>query len=647
MAALVQSLAYSGARDSDGDPVSSGYAYFLQPGTVDTQVTAYADSAGAAQLTQPVALDAGGRCTVFLEAQARIKIIDASGEEVETVTSEDKSNTVTAAQVEVEVPGIDGINPDTGATEDGAPTDLATALEALVDSSSVDTDAWVRLSDYAEGDDTTDDTTGIQAWIAAGMANNKGLWVDPGTYRFYTGLTVTGATGAGLVICGANRATCILKNMDVSNSALTIDLSSAIESHIVLRNFAITADTTSSGKGILLTNGNGVRIERVQVTAHRTGFDASSVSHTAFTDCLVTSTDGNAAGVGFKVGAYGRAEKCRVTEAATGTAFSLAGSYGVVDDCKALATTSGTGYVISGTQCRAIDCYSATSTTAFNITGGGSKAINCIAAGTHTTGFILGATYVTATGCYVGTTTTAYNFTASYTQTADCLSTGVATTGYLLASTFAAAYRCTSVAGVTGFSMTAADTTVRDCSAQTATTGISLGAVARGHVVGNKFATNTSDITINASATAFSEYDNDYTTITDGAVDALGLYSGNNWVDKRSHGQQSGNFHASGTFTPSFANGTRLFFIKIADDCPGGQTVTIAAPTATGLPCRQFFVYIDNDSANSVTLTWNTSYNGSPPGSVATKVCYGLTFFGLDATSEYSLAHAPNASTHS
>ena len=80
MAALVQWLYYSGAKDSDGTPIASGSVRFFIPGTSKaSSAVAYSDAAGTTPLTQPVALDAAGRAECYLNVQAEIEVKDATG----------------------------------------------------------------------------------------------------------------------------------------------------------------------------------------------------------------------------------------------------------------------------------------------------------------------------------------------------------------------------------------------------------------------------------------------------------------------------------------------------------------------------------------------------------------------------------------
>lgn len=383
MASLISWLAYSGATNSSGTAVASGTAYFYQPGTTNTKVAVYSDADGLTALTQPVTLDASGRAEVYAKVACRVVVLDSTGA---SVRLEDRANTIAAAQVEVEQAGYTGTDLTTGSQVDGGRTDLSTQLANAYASfgpnfryseSSTATERnystavglWVTPQDFgAAGDDATDDTTAFQNAINRAMASNKGLFIPPGTYRTTTGLTVTGATGTGLVIQGANRATCIIKSYHASADCLAIDLSSAIESFIVLANFQITNSSTSSGAAVKLTNGDGVRIERVTVGLHREGFNCTAVSYTLLTDCVVASCDSNAAAKGYRLGAHATALHCRAVNSTMVTGFALEGANGNLSYCKSLAATT-KGFDISAASCSLMNCHAAGATVGFFLTG--------------------------------------------------------------------------------------------------------------------------------------------------------------------------------------------------------------------------------------------------------------------------------------
>ena len=73
---------FSGARDTYGNPVSSGSIRFYVPGSTSQEVIAYADPEAITTLTQPIALGAGGEAVVYLLAPAEVIVKDAAGQQV-------------------------------------------------------------------------------------------------------------------------------------------------------------------------------------------------------------------------------------------------------------------------------------------------------------------------------------------------------------------------------------------------------------------------------------------------------------------------------------------------------------------------------------------------------------------------------------
>lgn len=224
MASLIGWLANSGARKSDGTPVASGYAWFYQPGTTDTQVTVFSDADGLAAITQPVRLDAAGRASVFARDALQILIQDSART---TVRLYDRGNTVAAGQVEVENNVATGTSLTTGSQVTGGRTDLNTYLSSLsasfgavdgyVDMGGGTTrllkDAIRSLSHIfdvtsqpygAAGDGVTNDTTAVQAAITAANAASGGfVFFPPGTY-VVTSLTIP--TNITLLGCGSGKS---------------------------------------------------------------------------------------------------------------------------------------------------------------------------------------------------------------------------------------------------------------------------------------------------------------------------------------------------------------------------------------------------------------------------------------------------------
>lgn len=221
MASLIGWLAESGARTSAGAAVASGTAWFYQPGTF-TARTVFSDADGLAAITQPVALDAAGRATVYTKTPCRIVVQDSTGL---TVLDTDRGNTLNAAQVEIENANITGtdVAGGTGAQVLGGRTDLDSFLGALADTLNAPTgsvsvgagnqpfgDAITTLGSIfnvkastfgAVGDGINDDTAAINRALAALVAAGGGiLFFPPGTYK-NTGLDAI-STAVTILGCG-------------------------------------------------------------------------------------------------------------------------------------------------------------------------------------------------------------------------------------------------------------------------------------------------------------------------------------------------------------------------------------------------------------------------------------------------------------
>lgn len=436
MASLCAWLKYSGARKVDGTVVASGRAWFYQPGTVSTQVTAYSDADGLVAITQPLTLDAAGRGTAYLKVASRIEVQEAVT--FTQIAISDRANTVNAKQVEIENATVIGTDLVGGGQVLGGRTDLDTQITAMAASTGGSSFNYkesstatartlqaaigggeITFQDFgALGDDSADDTTAIQAAIARALVSNKAIRVEPGTYRITAALTANAATAAGLIIRGVNRADCKIKNMGTSTAALSVDLGSAIESHVVLENFSIITNTTSSAAAIVVVNGDGPILRNLYITGHRIGIDTSAVVYSEVEDVLVASTDSNAAGKGFRLGANATAYKCRAVQT-NGKGFSFEGTYGRAISCRA-AVTSGTGYDLASSFTTTFQSISAGSTTGFSFTASDTAALSCYVT-SSTNAFSVGA--VARAGCVACLSTAAatadFVTDASATEVAD------------------------------------------------------------------------------------------------------------------------------------------------------------------------------------------------------------------------------------
>lgn len=627
MASLIAWLKYSGARKSDGTPVASGRAFFYQPGTTSTQIQVYSDVDGLVGLTQPVALDAAGRATVYAKLVPRIEVQEAVTNTV--VGLSDRGHSLNAAQVEVENVNFSGTDLVLGTQVAGGRTDLDTILSSMATGGSYKespaaqfrdlNDAvglWITPQDFgAVGDGLTDDTTAWGLTIARAMVANKGIFIPSGTYLISSALTVTGATGVGLVIRGANRATCILKNLSTTANVLTVDLSSAIDSQIVLENFSITANTVSSGAAISFLNGDAADLRGLVVAQHRIGFELSAVWDTQLDRCVVVTTDSNAAGKGFRLGPRSMAERCRVLAATNGTGFSLEGSDARVFQGRA-AVTTGTGYLLSGAGSHAVACLATSCTLGFSLTGASTRAL--LSGTTDTpTGFSLAGANAQAQTCSAFTSggTTGFSLAGVSAQVRASIATGF-TTGFSLTAATARAHSCQSVTCTTGYYLFTTNTVAHACTAVTSTHGFTVSAAAgAGCIACISTDGSTDDFLCHASATSVVDSGNTFTTrsATDGG--------GNAWLGQRMRVLKKykslSSVDANFTWTPSIAEGelhvlvwtsvgttnrTLTVNTATAADLKDGQqmTIVIANYTTTGGGAS---LTVDFPTANSWTHT--------------------------------------------
>lgn len=114
----------------------------------------------------------------------------------------------------------------------------------------------VNLKDFgAVGDGSTDDTTAIQAWLAAITAGKVG-YAPNGTYKFTSALS---SAATRIAIIGDGPFQTVFKYAGASTTAdlLTIGDGSTVISNHYLHGFRIASDTTMS-------SGNALRLRRMQ-----------------------------------------------------------------------------------------------------------------------------------------------------------------------------------------------------------------------------------------------------------------------------------------------------------------------------------------------------------------------------------------------
>lgn len=426
-------LLNAGFHDITGAAVASGKVRWYNPGTLVAAV-AYADAACASPATAPLTLNAQGQGLLYFLEPVRVIVKDST----ETLTFYDDIAPLTRHDsVYVTSPDINGgVETTLEAVLALASASLGSGFQYRESASATARSfaAWmgelaVSVKDFgAVGDGTTDDTTSIQAAYDRVKARGGGwvLW-PKGTYKITAAITLD---TAGVNTCGAGRGVAIVKNFGTTTNAFTVNLGSSIDSKMTFRDFSITASTTSSGKGILFTNGNRGVVFNVACALHRRPFDAVAVNEASFLSCVVESTDelANADEIGINLGVRCRAADCAVI---TGTAAS--GGLGIqvttngnISNCYIEKFSEG---IRTGGPCHIRGSTIASSVTGINTGGAGACNIQMCAISSVTTGVAVASTpVVSLLMCSVTTATTGYSVTAAGNTSIVCCTASACTT---------------------------------------------------------------------------------------------------------------------------------------------------------------------------------------------------------------------------
>lgn len=428
---LIAWLAGSGARDSSGAVVASGKARFYSPGTT-TAITAYSDSAGSSTITQPLTLDSGGRGTAYVRVACRVVVKDST--DTTTILDLDPANVTRAEQVYIT---NDNVNSGTETTLNDYFTNNSLTYKEGDNATSRTIKTWMQESkilgsDYGmAGDDSTDDTTELQALIDRGLAASRTgsgtadtcvLELPIGTWKINGAVTAAVASGIKqLIIRGQGPKQTIIKQYGTAVDTLYLNYTSSTSCRTLIEEIGITASTTTSGNGIRSTNGNKVTVRRCEVGLHRTGMNLASATDCLIEDSEVVSTDGNSAAVGISVGARSRIRDCIVTGSSSlGTGISssaadvrvrdcdvsgflnqiaLSGARSRVSEANVTNVAAGTGIGFTGANSRSSNCYVVG--VASTDTGISLGAANCDSVGDHVTGCATGVSIGAVARCRI------------------------------------------------------------------------------------------------------------------------------------------------------------------------------------------------------------------------------------------------------
>lgn len=332
MAQLLDWLAFSGARTSGGDPVSSGAIWFYQPGGGTTPATVYSDVDGTVVATNPVTLDAGGRALVYVTSPVRAVVQDATGADV---MDADQADVNRAEAVQVDNTGwsdgyLDGVLSKIFASTGGVDAQYMQSGGATPRTiQSKFSELSVSVKDFgAKGDGLTIDTVGVQAAInRVSFLGGGTVYVPPGTYLIDQTLMLSGVIGVNIL--GAGPGVSILKNTSGIHNAITMTNGSAEGS---ISRLTITNSSSSTAHAIdILSASNEVVIDDVSIDSHYIGINITQSGPVTLKDVdILTAVGAGNAGVALTMNGASQVTVLGGTylEATTGYSMSVLGGTG-------------------------------------------------------------------------------------------------------------------------------------------------------------------------------------------------------------------------------------------------------------------------------------------------------------------------------
>lgn len=354
---------------------ANGTAEIYRRGT-STFATLYAnyDGTGAVTPTGGIALDANGRAEWFVNEEVDV-IIRNSGATALVSTNPMES----AANVEVRSQSFTGTDYDTAATGASKAITLAAVLDLLRTSFGARdfkvligsteyllTEAFSLVSGFffnvkattynAKGDNSTDDTSAIQAAIDAATNAGGGIVFFPaGTYRITSALNLK--LGVSLLGAGANAAAVTIDH--ASNNAITVAAGTANQTTFI-RGLRITASQANSGKHVVVESGTVISISECTIgsASNTTGTCVSIANAASFvrasdSEFLHAGTGAGARGISAAATGGAMVRGCRFTAPATwnGKLIELAAGgivTGNIIDLSASTAGAGGGVYLTG-----------------------------------------------------------------------------------------------------------------------------------------------------------------------------------------------------------------------------------------------------------------------------------------------------------
>jgi hypothetical protein len=285
MAKLIESLALSGSRKTDGAANASGKVWAFVMGT-STGATLYQDRLGTVAFSQPVTLDAAGKATIYVDQPVTLRVETSAGTSLGSINFQDAATLVAvqnAAFTGTLASGSQGAGGETdldavltsalvsfGGTDFKLRRAGGTTLRNVVDFLS---EIWVSVKDFgAFGDATHDDFAAIQAATNYVVSIGGGsVYFPPGNYHISA--PIVNASAVGVSFRGAGGTTTI------TNTATTtgvFSITGGTSGGFEISHLYINHTSSSSNVAISILASFDISIHDVEIRNHNFGVDAPS-----------------------------------------------------------------------------------------------------------------------------------------------------------------------------------------------------------------------------------------------------------------------------------------------------------------------------------------------------------------------------------